>query len=188
MYANAIPAEITSILENDFKLNKNILFCQIATIKDGLPHVRTVRLYGIEDCHGLIFLTRTTSRKWQALMQYLHLSICLLHPEYRIQLQAECTAKLVNVNDDLPLIQKYWSMIKDDVKKIYHPDYLPNIDYQQGKATEVPTIIPDSCGMIIAMPYCWEYLLVNDNYPESKRYQFTHHPQQGWIKSHLTMS
>ena len=160
----------------------------MATIKDGLPHVRAVRLYGIEDHHGLIFLTRTTSRKWQALMQHSHLAICLLHPEYRIQLQMECTAKLIIANDDVSLFQKYWSMIKDDVKKIYHPDYLPNMDYRQGKETEVPITIPDSCGMIIAMPYCWEYLLVNDNYPESGRYRFTHHPQQGWTKSRLTMS
>lgn len=188
MHLNIAPSEIISILKKDFRIETNIIFCQMSTVKNNSPHIRTVRLYGIEDQSGLIFLTRTTSKKWQDLTHNPHLAICLLHPEYRIQLQTECAAKLIGVNDNPLLFQKYWSMIRDDVKKIYHDDYVPNIDYQQRKETDIPSNIPDSCGMIIAMPHYWEYLFVNDNYPESIRYQFTHHAQKGWVKSHLTMS
>ncbi len=182
------PSEIISVLENDFKFQNNLIFCQMSTVRNDTPHIRTVRLYGIEDQLGLIFFTRKTSKKWQDLSHNSRLAICLLHPEYRIQLQAECTAKLIGVNDNPVLFKKYWSMIRDDVKKIYHDDYVPNLDYQQRKETEIPSSIPDSGGIIMASPHYWEYLFVNDNYPESIRYQFTHHAQKGWIKSHLTMS
>lgn len=183
-----IPKEMASSLETDFKLKDSIIFCQVSTIANGMPHIRTVRLYGIENEYGLIFLTRTTSRKWQDLKHHPHLAVCILHPETRIQLQAECTTTLICSDNNPQLVKKYWSMVRMDVKKIYHDDYVPNVDYQQRKETDVPPVIPTSFGMIMAMPHQWEYLLVNDNYPDSIRYQFNKNTQEKWVKLRLTMS
>jgi len=188
MNEKVIPQEVASSLETDFKLEDSVIFCQVSTIANGMPHVRTVRLYGIENEYGLIFLTRTTSRKWQDLTSHPHLAICILHPGIHIQLQAECTTRLVYSDNNPQLFKKYWSMVKMDVKKIYHDDYVPNVDYQQGKETDIPTVIPHSFGMIMAMPHHWEYLLVNDNYPDSIRYQFNKNTQGEWVKLRLTMS
>lgn len=188
MLTSILPAEIASALNNHFKINNALLFCQISTVKDNIPHVCTVRIYGIEEDEGLIFVSRTTSKKWKNILHNPQLAICILHPEYRIQLQANCIAKLITEKDISPIRQKYWPLIKSDVKKIYHDEYLPNIDYQNRIETDIPTTIPESYGIITAKPYNWEYLVVNDNYPDSLRYQFTHQAKKGWIKSQLTMS
>ena len=124
---NVIPDEIEKALKNDFKLNEHFLFCQVGTQSQGFPHVRTMRLYGIEDEHGLIFVTRDTSRKYADLKNNAYAAICILHPGYHLQLQAECTVKLVDFHNEPELCEKYWEMVKTEVKKIYHDDYVSDL-------------------------------------------------------------
>lgn len=183
-----IPDEIEKSLKNDFNRSDNFLFFQVGTESSGFPHIRTMRLYGIENEYGLIFLTRDTSRKWSDLKNNPHIAICILHPEYKLQLQAECVVKGANFHAEPALFEKYWKMVRTDVKKIYHENYIPNVNYQERKETDVPAVVPENFGIIMAMPHFWEYLLINSNYPDSIRYQFIKKTDGEWIKSHLTMS
>jgi pyridoxine/pyridoxamine 5'-phosphate oxidase len=109
-----LPIDIEHSLLQDFHFPGIKVFCQMATQSENLPRVRTVRLYGIEK-EGLIFITRTTSKKWNALKNNPFLSICFLHPDAQIQLRAECKASLFNY----PLtnrvnLEKYWGLVRDN--------------------------------------------------------------------------
>lgn len=182
-----LPDDIKNSLEQDFHFLENILFCQMATQSSNKPQVRTVRLYGIENNLGLVFITRNTSKKWTALKSNQHAAICFLHPKYQIQLIADCRVDLLNKSSAPELSEKYWNRMREDVKKIYHDDYASNTEYKKEQNLNIPKEIPNSFGLIVAVPYAWEYLFVESNYPDSKRYIYTKNPNGYWEKERLTM-
>ncbi len=183
-----LPNDIEASLRMNFHFPEKLLFCQIATQAKDCPNVRTVRLYGIEKDRGLVFITRKTSQKWRELKNNPKMAICFLHPEHQIQLRTKCEVSFLDYGLAPDCAEKYWNMMKEDVKKIYNDQYTPNVAYQGIEQLGVPQKIPDCFGLIVAVPYFWEYLFVDSNYPTSVRYIYTKNSQEEWVRQHLTVA
>lgn len=166
-----LPFDIENSLKKDFHFPEEMVFCQMATQSKNGPHVRTVRLYEMEKEKGFIFVTHIASKKWDELKNHSKTAICFLHPEYHIQLRAECDVTLFNYQSAPFLAEKCWKMIREDVRKIYYPDDKEN----EGQ-------IPDCFGLIAAVPHVCEYLCVDSDYPNSIRYVYTKDPSQSWVR------
>lgn len=167
-----LPDDIENSLRKDFHFPEEMVFCQMATLSKNRPHVRTVRLYDIEKDKGLIFVTHTSSKKWDELKNHPSVAVCFLHPDYKIQLRAECDVSLLNYSSAPFLAEKCWNMVREDVKKIYHHD-----------ESEKPLLnIPDCFGLIIAVPHLCEYLFTDSDYPNSMRYIYTKDPKKSWVR------
>lgn len=151
-------------------------------------HVCTMRLYGIEENYGLIFTTRNFSRKWSNLIENPNAAICILHPGYQLQLQIECSVKLLTSDDEPNIRKKYWSRVRPDVKKIYHAQYLPNIEYRHQPEIDAPIEAPKHFGIIAAIPYSFEYLFINEDYQNSIRYHYSKNMNENWSRRRLTVS
>lgn len=183
-----LPDDIKNSLEENFNLSTKMVFCQFATQLKNQPQVRTVRCYGIEKALGLIFVTRNTSQKWNALKENTKMALCFLDSESNVQLRAECEANLLDYPVSTELVNKYWNMVGDGVKKIYHDDYIPNDHYTDQKEFDIPKTVPHCFGIIAAIPFFWEYLQVESNYQKSLRLVYTKNKNGIWDKQRLTMS
>lgn len=53
-----LPNNIENSIKQDFHFPEKMVFCEIATQAENRPRVRTVRLYGIEEDKGLVFVTQ----------------------------------------------------------------------------------------------------------------------------------
>jgi uncharacterized pyridoxamine 5'-phosphate oxidase family protein len=165
-----LPLDIENSLKKDFHFPEEMVFCQMATQSKHGPHVRTVRLYDIEKEKGFIFVTHTASKKWYELKNNFNMAVCFLHPEYHIQLRAECHVALFDYKSAPFLAEKCWKMIREDVKKIYHDD---RQDERQ---------IPDCFGLIAGVPHICEYLCIDSDYANSIRYIYMKDSSQGWLR------
>jgi pyridoxine/pyridoxamine 5'-phosphate oxidase len=183
-----LPDDIKKSLEQDFYFSTSLVFCQFATQLKNQPQVRTVRCYGIEKELGLIFVTRNISQKWNALKENPKLALCFLDSASKVQLRAECEANLLDHTSSSALFNKYWNRVGDDVKKIYHDEYIPNSPYSDQKEFAIPEIVPHCFGIIAAVPCFWEYLLIEPNYQKSVRCVYTRNQDDIWNKQRLTMS
>lgn len=175
-----LPNDIENSIRQDFHFPEKMVFGQIATQAENCPRVRTVRLYGIEEDKGLVFATHTASRKWNELKHNPNMAVCFLHPEYQIQLRAECTVSLLNFSLEPHLAENCWKMIGKNVKKIYDDYGTSDFSYKNQQPLEAPKDIPDCFGLIIAVPYIWEYLSIDPDYPNSIRYLYTQDADKNW--------
>ena len=62
-WCSMVAQNIKHLLHSWFDFPENKLFCQVSTVNDGRPHIRTMDLYDFTDDGSLIFLTKTDSRK-----------------------------------------------------------------------------------------------------------------------------
>nr|ADI87854.1 hypothetical protein AKSOIL_0346 [uncultured bacterium Ak20-3] len=156
-----LPEQIAQIIEKEYQFPDKILIGQVATLCSEGPWVRSLRVYGIEDKLGLIFLTHNGSRKWKQLEARGVLSLCLVHPEYAYQLSARCQVQVLSQNGNEELFQKYWKMVRDDVKATYYE-----------KSPSSFESVPQTLGIIVAIPEYWESLHLENDYPQSQRYTY----------------
>lgn len=170
-----LAPEIENYLHDTFQFPQKLLIGQLASSSSDGPWQRTLRIYGIEEKLGLIFLTHTGSRKWRELSQERTFSLCLLDPTYKVQLNARCKAQLLTRDHDLKLFEKYWFMIREDVRRTY---------LSEGESTDKPSV---NLGMIAGFPDYWESLCLEDDYAQSKRNSFKRTAGGTWSKIPLPL-
>lgn len=185
----ALPPEIEKALNQDFLFQEKPVFCQLATQSAAQPHVRTVRLYGIEEHLGLIFLTRTTSKKWEDIKNNKNIALCMYQPERRLQLRAEGEANFFHYATDADIMEKYWALVSADIKKIYSDSFVVNTACTKEQNVEVPTIIPLSFSMFFTIPRYWESLLIHlDDQSKSIRYQYSRDIRGDWVPLRVNLA
>lgn len=141
---------------------QNIIFCQVSTISNDTPHLRTMGLYDITDDGCLVFVTETSTRKWHDLQGCKNIAIAILHAEHG-QIIVEGEAMLTTSKNSYKTASFYWYEYLEQYWRDFYLSRSPN-------ATDE---IPSSFGVIVVKPYLWEILEINKHdYLLSSRKQF----------------
>lgn len=183
-----LPQDIHDCLRNKFNFSQDIVCAQAATQSKEGPHVRTMGLLDIRDQRELIFSSHAVVQKWRDLQDDPRISLCFLLPDYSIQLLAFGTATLYSGPEHAELLQQYWPDIRDDIKKAYVNDHVPNQPYRDPGNLPISTDVPINFGLIAIVPQAWELMELNDDYLASHRYRFHLDDNQQWQKQRLTLS
>lgn len=91
------------LLQSWFDFPKNKLFCQVSTVSNGQPHIRTMDLYDFTDDGSLVFLTSTYSKKWSDLEKQPYVTVCLLNLDV-CQITVEGSALLLTSENNLAIV------------------------------------------------------------------------------------
>lgn len=148
-----IVQNIKQLLHSWFDFPKVKLFCQVSTVSNGQPHIRTMDLYDFTDDGSLIFLTRTNSRKWNDLEKQPYIAVCLLNLEAG-QITVQGSALLQTSANNLAMTTLYWEN--------YLPKYWQDF-YLSHSSQSIHTLkeIPSSFGIVKIIPHAWEILEIN---------------------------
>ena len=73
---------IKSRLQTWFAFPQSKLYCQVSTVSNKNPHIRTMDLYDITEDGQLIFLTDTNTKKWLDLQECQNIAVCILHLDH----------------------------------------------------------------------------------------------------------
>ena len=143
----------------DFPANKT--YCQVSTLADNKPRIRTMRLYQVTDEGNLILLTDTRTKKWKELSASPRLAICLLNSD-RGQILVEGNASLNTYSTDKEMTAYCWTQFLDQ----YWRDYYLSLENSDAE-------IPSCFGVIIVQPDSWEILELNkQDFLQGKRVQY----------------
>jgi general stress protein 26 len=140
-------------LQDWFSFPGEKLFCQLTTTSNGRPHIRTMDLYDVTDSGALIFLTKTSSRKWKDLKKEAHAAVCLLNLESG-QITVEGKAELQTTTNNLSFVTYYW----ENYLPKYWQDFYLSLTPENSALREN---IPSSFGVIKIIPERWEILEIN---------------------------
>ncbi|EKD91721.1 MAG: hypothetical protein ACD_29C00417G0001 [uncultured bacterium] len=166
---------ITNLLKTWFEFPKNKIFCQISTINNDRPHIRTMDLYNVTEKGDLVFLTNTRSKKWSDLQNCPNSAACIVQLEHG-QIIAEGKAVLKTSENDFNTTDHYWSNFLGQYWQEFYLSLTESIAHH----------IPDSFGVIIITPQKWEVLEINQNdFLKSTRKQFLLE-QSGWVTHDLS--
>jgi general stress protein 26 len=147
-----LAQHIKALLQSWFSFPEKKIFCQVSTINNGSPHIRTMDLYDFTDDGTLIFLTNTNSNKWYHLKQVPNIAVCLLHLECG-QIIVEGLASLHTSVNNQPLATRYWNYLDEYWQGFY-------LSYASGDPSSQKEI-PLSFGVIEICPHSWEILEIN---------------------------
>jgi len=153
---------IKNLLQSWFSFPKNKIYCQVSTVANRKPHIRTMDLYDVTDDGHLILLTDTSTRKWLDLQKCNNIAICIVHIEHgQIIVEGEATLK-TSIND-FSITSLYWH---DALDQYWRDIYLSRSSNAEEK-------IPSSFGIIVVKPNFWEMLEINkQDYLRSLRKRF----------------
>jgi pyridoxine/pyridoxamine 5'-phosphate oxidase len=158
-----LPDWVKTCLASWFSYPGGELFCQVSTVGQGIPHIRTMLLYDITQTGHFVFLSRVNTQKWQDLIKNPSVALHALSLE-KGQIIIQGTATLKTVHNDPPFCQAYWHKMMPEAQKIYRQDSLHLADY---------SIIPESFGGFIVVPSFFDVLeLKSNDYTKSCRLQF----------------
>jgi Pyridoxamine 5'-phosphate oxidase len=181
MLSKHLPTAISGYLTKEFGFPDKIWIGQVASVDaKGQAWQRTLRIYGIEESLGLIFLTHVGSQKWCHLQENPRISVCALQLERRVQLLVHCSCRLLTHEQDPKLFEKYWSLVREDVKLVYNPQ--AKLDGTDDSALKLPDGPTSRFGMIAAQPYFWESLKLGDQYIQSIRIQYELTNGSSWVE------
>jgi general stress protein 26 len=102
-----IVQNIKHLLHSWFDFPQNKLFCQVSTVDDGHPHIRTMDLHDFTNDGSLIFLTKTDSRKWNDLTKHPYIAACMLNLDVG-QITVEGSVLLHTAENNLATTAHYW--------------------------------------------------------------------------------
>lgn len=157
---------IKQLLNKWFDFPNSKLFCQVSTVANGYPRIRTMDLYDFTEDGSLIFLTKTDSRKWRDLEQQPNIAVCLLNLELG-QITVEGNALLQTSENNLSLTKLYW----DNYLPKYWKDFYLSCS---SKHAESGAQIPSTFGVIKIIPNAWEILEINtEDFLIGSRQRFT---------------
>lgn len=163
-WMNKLPEYIEKNITLWFGFPKQEVDCQVATIGNHSPHLRTMKLYDITDEGHLVLITGTNTQKWKDLLLTPKVALCLLDLNYG-QIIIEGSVSLNTQGNAAQAIESYWEDLPEFWKEIYF-SYDENPDKSRNK-------IPDIFGVIFIQPQLCEILeLEKENYLKSKRTQF----------------
>jgi len=153
-----LPDLVQEAIRMGFQFPENHINCQVATLFQSKPHVRTMMLYDIAPEGQLIFLTQRDTQKWRDLMQYQECAVCFFSTDFG-QIIAEGRVSLATNKQAVDVAEKYWNVMPENWRRIY----------LKGSKSEK---IPDSFGVMSVIPVRWEILRINtENYLLSERKQ-----------------
>lgn len=160
-----VAQNIKHLLHSWFDFPENKLFCQVSTVNDGRPHIRTMDLYDFTDDGSLIFLTKTDSRKWNDLKKQPYIAACLLNLDVG-QITVEGSVLLQTVENNLAMTAHYWEN--------YLPQYWQDFYLSHSSQDVHSSKIPSSFGVVKIIPHAWEILEINtEDFLKGSRKRFT---------------
>jgi uncharacterized pyridoxamine 5'-phosphate oxidase family protein len=168
-----LPQDVARIMLAWFGYPDAEVICQVATTSKDQPHIRSMKLYGISENGDFIFITATSSRKWQDLQSSPSTAICLCSPQG--QLTIEGSVVLLTGREEHALVRQYWQTL---------PVYWQKYYLAEQHRYEV-TALPISFGLIAVTPNCFDVTHINKNdYLKSsrQRYRLT---ENSWIKKNI---
>ena len=169
---------IKHLLQNWFDFPNSKLFCQVSTVRNGYPHIRTMDLYDFTEDGALIFFTKTDSRKWSDLEKQPNIAVCLLNLDAG-QITVEGSVLLQSSTDNLDIVTPYW---KNSLPKYWQDFYLSLSSQNPNNPEE----IPPSFGVIKIIPHAWEVLEINnEDFLKGSRKRFTLEEGNFWRMSEL---
>jgi general stress protein 26 len=143
-----LPDFVKTCLASWFSYPGEELFCQVSTVGQNIPHIRTMLLYDITPAGHFVFLSWIDTKKWQDLTKNPLVALHALSLE-KGQIIIQGTATLKTVHDDLEFCQAYWHKMAPETQEIYRQDGPNLVDHSR---------IPESFGGIIVTPNffdCW---------------------------------
>lgn len=158
-----IPQDVKDHLITWFNFPDSDIFCQVSTLANMQPHVRTMKLYDVSKNGTVIFITSTTTRKWKNLQSNPSIAICLFQTN-KGQVLIEGVATLHTKLDSPTITRHYWQQMPEEWRQFYlsHDTKTPSSDN-----------IPASFGVIEVTPSLWETLEINQkDYLKSIRKQY----------------
>lgn len=181
-----IPVEIDKIIANHFGFPAKPLFGAVATLDNGKPNVRTMRIYSFnEGCP--ILITHRDSKKWKEFTICPEVSICMVSENQTTQIIVQGMLQHLSTDQDMGKLTTYWNLVRPDVRKIYSPIYKVGVEYNPCINPVAPVQPPTALGVASVIPYFWELLqLEPTDYIFSQRYQF-HKTENGWKKQRIAI-
>lgn len=173
--------DIKKLLQSWFFFPENKIFCQVSTVKNNHPHIRTMDLYDFTNDGTLIFLTNTNSNKWHHLGQLPNIAVCLLNLEYG-QIIVEGSALLQTRANNQLLATHYWENYLDEYWRNFYlscaTEPLPLSSQKE---------IPLSFGIIEIHPHSWEVLEIDpEDFLKGSRKKFQLQ-ENAWVKTELPL-
>jgi general stress protein 26 len=167
---------VNQCLQTWFDFPKNKIFCQVSTLANTSPHIRSMELYHVTSLGNVILLTDTSSRKWHDLEICPNIAICVVDVNYG-QIIIEGTADLITSNNDTQTAELYWHHYLDQYWR----------DFYLSRTQRTQTI-SDSFGVIRMLPQLWEITEINkDDYLQSRKKQFLWR-EGAWMMSDLMLT
>ena len=182
MEKGLLPDRITQCLEMEFSFPGEFVFTQVATrIIEG-TNIRTMRLFGLEPKKGLVLMCHGLSHKCQELELQRILSLCILHPTQKIQIIIAGMSEMMQYEDDASFFDKYWRILPKDIQEFYHL-YVPEKMTQPIK--NPAEHFKHYARMLMVRPHQCEYMYLDKQYQNSKRYRYQKNNKGMWQKSTL---
>lgn len=164
-------------LKNWFDFPKNPVFCQVTTVQQKQPSIRTMALYDFTHKGSLIFITATNSPKWAHLVNCPKIALCMLHHEHG-QIIVEGSALLHTSTTNLPMISLYWENYLDEYWRNFY-----RVEAPESPANEIPA----SLGIVQIIPSAWQILAMNkDDFLKGTRSLYTMQ-EEVWIREKLPL-
>lgn len=151
--------KIKNYIQDWFSFPQEKVYCQVATIGEGRPQIRTMGFYDLTQEGHLVLMTETSTRKWLALKNCPDIAVCVVHPDHgQIVFEGSVLLKTQKAS------QLYWDQYLEANWKAFYAAL------SHSKSIENP---PDSFGAIIVMPKTIDLLLIDPtDFLNSKRTLF----------------
>lgn len=154
--------KIRDSLKSWFDFPNNKVYCQVATIGNSHPRIRTMDFYHITNVGEVILLTDTSTNKWQELHENPRVALCLMHLDYG-QIVVEGEVQLNTSETNYSLCKQYWDELLDDYWRGFY----------FSRKTTVVDGIPTAFGVISVSPTMWEIIETNqEDFIKSTRTRF----------------
>lgn len=155
MGSNEMILPFMRYLREWFDFPSTETFCQVATVSNLSPSLRTMRLFEARD-DALVFLTRTETKKWHDLSLNPLVAVHLVNPA-RGQIVINGTAASHTRNTNQLLVDLYWLSLPTHLRAIY------TLSHQNNDA-------PVNFGAITVSPQSYDFLKIHrDDYLKSTR-------------------
>jgi len=130
-----------------------------------------MRIYEFNQEGCSIFLTHTGSNKWKAFLNHPQVSISIISESKLLQIIVSGHLLFDTSESACEKAQRYWSMMRSDVKKIYDPVHKIGEVYFEPNDLAIPHNAPNTFGIVCVVPNFWETLELENEYVKSHRCQ-----------------
>lgn len=163
MDTRLLAREIGEILQTWFHFPEKKVYCQVATVREGKPKVRTMDFYRLTEDGRIILMTETSTNKWGDLGRSNEVALCLGHLDFG-QIICEGKVELITAENNSETASFYWENYLDDYWRRFYLGR-PSKDKEMRP--------PLSFGVICIEPVFWEVLETNQkDFLKSRRRQF----------------
>lgn len=165
-----LPTRIREVFKERFQFPEKPLFASVAT---STPSIRTMRLFDFDEKGRPLFFTHTGSKKWKEISKSPKISACIISEDKLLQLIFSGAALLENLNNPSDQHALLWKRVREDVKKIYDPNYSVGGNYKEPDNLKILKDPPSTFGVLRIIPSFWEILELKEEYLDSLRTVFT---------------